>query len=199
MTGKVGVLALQGDVPEHAAFAARLVGADRVVHVRTPDQLSQVGALLMPGGESTTFSRLVDDARLREPLTARIRAGLPVLATCAGLILLAREVEPSRHGRDPTPLGVLDVKVRRNDYGRQVDSFEAKLSVEGIGEDIPAAFIRAPKILSCGPDVRTLASWAGDPVLVRAGKLWGLTFHPEVTDDPRVHAAFLRDAGLLDA
>jgi pyridoxal 5'-phosphate synthase pdxT subunit len=196
MKSKAGVLALQGDVPEHAKVAARLLGPDRVIEVRAPTQLAGVDALLLPGGESTTLSRLLDDSGLRAPLLERLRNGLPVLATCAGLILLAKEVEPSPRGRDPKSLGVLDVKVRRNDYGRQVESFETTLEVEGLGRDIPAAFIRAPRILSAGAGVRVLARAKGDPVMVREGPLWGLTFHPEVTGDDRIHAWFFREAGL---
>lgn len=197
MNGKAGVLALQGDVPEHAGVAARVLGTDRVVEVRAPAHLAGVSALLLPGGESTTLSRLLDDSDLRAPLLKRIREGLPVLATCAGLILLATDLEPSPHGRDPTPLAVLDVTVRRNDYGRQVESFETTLDVEGLGKDVPAAFIRAPRILDTGPGVRVLAKVRGDPVMVRQGPLWGLTFHPEVTGDDRIHAWFFRESGLL--
>ena len=196
-SGTVGVLALQGDVPEHAEVAASIVGPDHVRPVRTPKDLAAVDAVLLPGGESTTLSRLLDHAALREPLLERGHQGLPIMATCAGLILLARELEPSPHGRDPKTLGLLDVKVRRNDYGRQVDSFETRLEVEGLGKDVPAAFIRAPRILSVGPDVRVLARVREDPVLVREGHLWGLTFHPEVTGDPRLHRYFLTESGIL--
>ncbi len=196
-SGLLGVLALQGDVPEHAEAARGLLGPDRVLEVRSPQDLARVAAIVLPGGESTTLSLLLDRSGLRDPLTERVRAGLPVLATCAGLILLARELEPGTRGREPKTLGVLDVKVRRNDYGRQADSFETTLEVQGIGKDVPAAFIRAPRILGVGPGVRVLAKVGEDPVLVREGRLWGLTFHPEVTGDPRLLRAFLVDAGLL--
>ena len=195
--GAVGVLVLQGDAPEPARVAAKLLGPERVIEVRTPADLARSAALVLPGGESTTLSRLLERAGLRAPLVERVRAGLPVMATCAGLILLARELEPSPHGRDPTPLGLLDVKVRRNDYGRQVDSFETELAVEGLAETFPAAFIRAPRILATGPAVQVLARWQGAPVVVREGDRWGLTFHPEVTGDARLHALFFRRAGLL--
>lgn len=196
MKGKVGVLALQGDVPEHAHWAGALLGRERVLEVRAPDNLTAVDAIFLPGGESTTLSRLLDKTGLRAPLRARIAQGFPVLATCAGVILLAREVEATGHGREPEPLGVLDVKVRRNDYGRQVESFETVLSVEGVGTDVPAAFIRAPRILSVGPGVQVLSTCRGDPVVVREGNLWGLTFHPELTGDPRLLRSFLERSGV---
>jgi len=197
MSAIVGVLALQGDAPEHFAIAEEVVGSKRVREVRTPEDLAQVSALLLPGGESTTLSRLLDDSGLRNPLRQRAQEGFPLFATCAGLILVAKELEPSRHGRDPRPLGLLDVKVRRNDYGRQTDSFEASLPVEGLGSEFPAVFIRAPRILSSGPGVTVLARHQGAPVLVRQGNLWGLTFHPEIAGDPRLHARFLRESGIL--
>jgi 5'-phosphate synthase pdxT subunit len=196
--GLVGVLGLQGDIPEHFAMARRLVGPGRVREVKGPEDLSGVAALLLPGGESTTLSRLLDDTGLRGPLGERLRRGLPCLATCAGLILIAREVERSPHGRDPVPLGILPVKVRRNDYGRQAESFEAPLAIRGLdGGDFPAVFIRAPRIVSVDEGVEILAHHRGEPVAVRQGRLWGLTFHPEISEDPRVHAHFLREAGLL--
>jgi 5'-phosphate synthase pdxT subunit len=198
MPGRVGVLALQGDAPEHLETLRQILGADRVREVRTPETLADVEALFLPGGESTTLSRLLDEARLREPLTARISQGFPVFATCAGIILLARDLERSPGGRDPTPLGVLDVKVRRNDYGRQSESFEASLAIEGVaGGDFPGVFIRAPRIVEVGPKASTLARWKDSPVLVRQGGLWGLTFHPELSGDLRLHEAFLRSIGQI--
>ncbi len=195
----VGVLALQGDAPEHAAAVGALVDPKRVRLVLEPSDLSGLGALLMPGGESTTLSRLLDESGLRDPLTAAGRAGLPILGTCAGLILLAREVEPSPGGKDPVPLGLLSVRVRRNDYGRQAESFEAPIPVPDLpGGPFPGAFIRAPRILSVTPPAHTLAELGGHPVAVREGALWGLTFHPELSGDPRFHRLFLSSAGLLD-
>lgn len=194
----VGVLALQGDVPEHAAAAAALVGADRVRPVLEPAQLSGLGALLLPGGESTTMSRLLDESGLRAPLAEAGRAGLPILGTCAGLILLARELEPSPGGKDPVTLGLLSVRVRRNDYGRQAESFEAPVPFPELpGGPFLGAFIRAPRILSTAPTVRVLAELEGHPVAVREGALWGLTFHPELSGDLRLHRLFLTGAGLL--
>ncbi len=194
----VGVLALQGDAPEHAAAAAALVGPKRVRLVLEPADLSGLGALLLPGGESTTLSRLLDESGLRAPLTAAGRSGLPILGTCAGLILLARELEPSPGGKDPVPLGLLGVRVRRNDYGRQAESFEAPIPFPDLpGGPFPGAFIRAPRILEVTPPTRTLAQLAGHPVAVREGTLWGLTFHPELSGDLRLHRLFLSSAGLL--
>lgn len=192
---KVGVLALQGDVPEHVRAVEPLLGGERVTNVRAASDLLGLEALLLPGGESTTIGRLLDEAQLREPLAGAIGSGLAVLATCAGLVLLSREIEPSPGGRDPQPLGVLDVRVRRNDYGRQRESFEAPLRVEGVeGEPYPGVFIRSPRLVVVGPKAHPIA-WQGKEVVgVRAGKVWGLTFHPELAGDPRVHQAFLRSA-----
>lgn len=189
---RFGVLGLQGDAPEHRKALEELLGADGVRLVSTPRELETVNALALPGGESTTISRLLDETRLREPLAARIAAGLPVLATCAGLILLSRRLERSSEVRDPTTLPILDVTVRRNDYGRQKESFEGPVKVEGVpGRPFPGVFIRAPRILSVGPEARVVAERAGEPVGVAQGKVWGLTFHPELSGDRRLHAHFL--------
>ncbi|HTP54715.1 MAG TPA: pyridoxal 5'-phosphate synthase glutaminase subunit PdxT [Thermoplasmata archaeon] len=190
----VGVLALQGDVPEHLRALALGANGRPVVAVRSPADLEKVEALFLPGGESTTIARLLHDTHLWEPLRRRIRDGLPVLATCAGLILLARRLEPSATGRDPPTLDVLDVTVRRNDYGSQVDSFEEPIRVDGLGDEpFPGVFIRAPRILAVGPEAVPIA-WRGSEVVgVRGGRLWGLTFHPELSDDLRVHRRFLAE------
>ncbi len=192
---KVGVLSLQGDVPEHVRAVEPLLGHERVRTVRVPADLAGLDALLLPGGESTTIGRLLDDTGLREPLRGEIGRGLAILATCAGFVLLAREIEPSPGGRDPRPLGAIDVRVRRNDYGRQRESFEAPLTVEGIrGDPYPGVFIRSPRIVVVGPGATPIA-WHGREVVgVRAGRLWGLTFHPELAGDPRLHVAFLAAA-----
>jgi pyridoxal 5'-phosphate synthase pdxT subunit len=192
---KVGVLALQGDVPEHVAALRGTVPGNDILPVRTPEDLAGVRALFLPGGESTTIARLIEEASLWVPLQLRLSEGLPVLATCAGLILLARELAPSASGRDPPTFGVLDVVVRRNDYGTQRESCEAPVRVDGIpGKSFPGVFIRSPRILGVGPQAVPIA-WRGEEVVgVRAGPLWGLTFHPELAGDARIHRRFL--AGL---
>jgi len=192
---KVGVLALQGDVPEHLAALGAVHRGDDVVPVRTPAELAQVGALFMPGGESTTIARLLVQGGLWNPLGERIKKGLPVLATCAGLILLARELVPGLSGMDPPTYGLLDVAVRRNDYGSQRESFEAPIHVQGlVGEPFPGIFIRSPRIHSVGPEATAFAWHGGEVVGVRAGVIWGLAFHPELSGDPRLHQMFLEAA-----
>ena len=189
----VGVLALQGDVPEHEVAFAKLVGPTNVVRVRTPAELAKVDAITLPGGESTAISHLLDRTGLRMPLRERVARGLPVLATCAGLIVLAQRLEPVPGGRNPVSLRVLDVGVRRNDFGRQRESFEAPVRVEGVAEEFPGVFIRAPRILEVGPHAQAFA-WRGDDVVgVRSGAIWGVSFHPELSRDPRIAQAFLRD------
>lgn len=192
----VGVLALQGDVPEHLRVVRELV--PDTISVRSARDLESVAALFLPGGESTTIARLIEEMGLWAPLRERIGGGLPILATCAGLILLARDLAPSAFGRDPPTFGVLDVRVRRNDYGTQRESFEAPVRVEGIpGKRFPGVFIRSPRILGVGPDAAPIA-WRGEEVVgVRAGPVWGLTFHPELAGDLRVHRKFLTEAGAI--
>ncbi len=191
---KVGVLALQGDVPEHVAALAGLLPPESVVPVRRVADLRSVVGLFLPGGESTTIGRLLEETGIGPALKERIREGFPVLATCAGLILLATEIEASPGGRDPTPLGALDVKVRRNDYGTQRESFEAPVEVDGLDHPFPGVFIRAPRILSVGPGASVLARRGREVVGVRQGHLWGLTFHPELSRDGRIHALFLSES-----
>ncbi|HEX2294893.1 MAG TPA: pyridoxal 5'-phosphate synthase glutaminase subunit PdxT [Actinomycetota bacterium] len=181
---KVGVLALQGDVREHVR-ALDEAGAS-AAPVKTPEQLADVDALVMPGGESTTIGKLLDRFGLLEPLRDRARAGMPLYGTCAGLILMARDVEGPQDA--PHRLGVLDVTVRRNAYGRQVDSFETDLDVEGFAAPYRAVFIRAPVVERAGDGVEVLATVDGRPVLVRQGHLLASTFHPEMTGDNRVHS-----------
>lgn len=183
---RIGVLALQGDVAEHAAAFGALGIEARPV--KTPADLAAVDALVVPGGESTTAIRLVDRIGLAEPIVARVRAGMPIWGTCMGLILAARDVAES----DQRTLGLLDVTVRRNAFGRQADSAEAVLPVPVLGEEpFPAIFIRAPWIERAGPGVEILAERAGHPVMVRAGSVLGTSFHPELGPDRRVHAYFL--------
>ena len=187
---KVGVLALQGAFREHREVLDAL--DIECVEVRVPQHLGGVDALILPGGESTTMTRLLDTSGLREPLTGLLRDGLPALGTCAGLILMATDVLDGR--ADQVPLGVLDVTVRRNAYGRQRDSFEADLDVDGLaGPSFPGVFIRSPVVERIGTRIEVLAEYAGEPVLVRGGAVWGSTFHPELSGDLRVHQRFLQE------
>ena len=183
----VGILALQGDVAEHRA-ALRGCGVEPV-DVRTPAELEAVDALVLPGGESTTLLKLIDRSELRDPLVKRIAGGMPVLATCAGAIILATRVSDGE-----APLGVLDLTVTRNAYGTQRDSFEADIDVAGVGP-VRAVFIRAPVFDATGPGVEVLASWDGHPVAVRAGAILALAFHPEITGTPVLHRYFLDTTG----
>lgn len=187
---KVGVLALQGDVPEHLRVFHSLT--PDAIAVRTPTDLERVGALVLPGGESTTIARLIEEAGLWTPLHERLEEGLPILATCAGMILLARELAPSASGRDPSTFRVLDVTVRRNDYGPQRESCETAVRFEGLAKPpFPGVFIRSPRILAVGPQATPMA-WRGEEVVgVRSGGVWGLTFHPELSGDTRIHRRFL--------
>ena len=187
----IGVLALQGDVREHLAVLASL--DVRAVPVKDADALAGVDGLVLPGGESTTISMLAIRWGLMEPLRAAVRAGMPVFGSCAGMILLADTVLDGR--ADQEPIGGLDMVVRRNAFGRQVDSFEADVDFPALGEEpIRAVFIRAPWVESVGPSVDVLASVpaASDDriVAVRAGGLLATSFHPELTGDHRVHALF---------
>jgi 5'-phosphate synthase pdxT subunit len=171
----VGVLALQGDFEAHCAVLASL-GADCRL-VRVPADLEGLDGLVMPGGESTTVSLGIEREGLAEPLRDLVRSGTPVLATCAGLIVLDRD-----------HLGVLDVRAERNAFGRQVRSFEADLDVTGLADTLRAVFIRAPWVAETGEGVEVLASVDGHPVAVRQDNVLAVAFHPELTDDPRVHA-----------
>lgn len=186
----LGVVALQGDVREHVASVAQL-GVE-VVEVRAPRDMSGVDALIFPGGESTTISYLLETSGLRAPVGDALRSGLPVLGTCAGLIMLSTAVRDGR--ADQWSFGAIDVTVRRNGYGRQIASFEAPVSL-ATGGTFPGVFIRAPRMTQWGDSVEVLATYDhGDgahPVLVRQGNAWGCSFHPELTSDFRIHAMFL--------
>lgn len=177
----VGVLALQGDVREHSRMAAAAGGG--AAAVRLPADLEGVDALIIPGGESTAIGRLAVLYGMIDPLRRRIEAGLPVLGTCAGMIFLASGVTD---GAQPQ-LGVLDMVVERNAFGRQNESFECDLDVEGWDDELHAVFIRAPLVDEVGPEVEVLAEHEGKPVLVRSGRVLAAAFHPELTDDPRLH------------
>ncbi len=187
----VGVLALQGAFAAHAAILESL-GTD-TVEVRTVEQLESVDALVIPGGESTTMSMLLDRSGMLEPLRRRLADGLPAFGTCAGLILLAAEI---RDGRDDQhALGMIDLTVARNGYGRQIDSFESDLDVVGLDGPFHAVFIRAPRVERAGDGVEVLASVDGDPVLCRQGSVLVAGFHPELSGDDRIHRQWLAHAG----
>lgn len=188
----VGVLTLQGDYGKHRQAFASLGRA--TLAVRRPAELDQVSSLVIPGGESTTLTRLMDRAGLRAPLCAFADTH-PMMGTCAGLIMMARGLaSESESGHGVVPLGLLDCTVRRNAYGRQIDSFTAPLGLDLLaGGQVPysGVFIRAPRIVSVGDDVDVLIFYRDEPVAVRQGHLLGLTFHPELTADLRIHRAFL--------
>ena len=182
----VGVLALQGAFREHVAAVTRLGATAR--EVRQLKDIDGIDALIIPGGESTTMGKLLNEWNMLEPLRQRILDGMPVYGSCAGLILLCREIEDS----DQPRLGVLDATVRRNAFGRQVDSFETDLSIPEIGADpIPAVFIRAPVITGVGAGVTVLAEVKGQAVAVRQNNILATSFHPELTPDTRMHSYFL--------
>lgn len=183
---KIGVLALQGAVREHVQIVEKL-GCVAVPITRVED-LAGLDGLVLPGGESTTMRKLLDRYELLEPIRSLANKGLPMFGTCAGLILLARDVidyEPH--------LAVMDVKVARNSYGRQVDSFEVPLTIKGIGEGIPAVFIRAPHIVSVGEGVEILATYDDKIVLAQDGHMLGCSFHPELTEDTRIMEYFINN------
>ena len=183
---KIGILALQGDVGEHAAALTALDAA--VVEVRTPQDLAGIDGIVLPGGESTTISLLLQSSELFDALDELFVEGMPAFGTCAGMILLAREVLDGRP--DQRSFGVVDIAVRRNAFGRQVDSFETALTVEGVGS-VPAVFIRAPVVERVGEGVEVLATVDGRPVLCRQGATLVAAFHPELSDDLRLHRLFL--------
>ena len=192
---KVGVLALQGASRRHVE-ALNALGA-HTVEVRTPQDLSGIEGLILPGGESTTMSKLLDLSDLFEPIVERLTDGMPAFGTCAGLILLSGTILDGR--ADQRCFGVLDVAVRRNAFGRQVDSFETEVRIVGLAGDglagggFPAVFIRAPVIERVGDGVEVLATVAGHPVLCRQGPVLAAAFHPELSDDLRLHQLFLED------
>lgn len=201
---RVGVLALQGDFAEHLAALRRLghhppngrhaaseepTAEVEAVEVRLPAELARVDALVIPGGESTTIGKLLVEYRLLEPLRQRIAEGLPVFGTCAGAIVLAKDIG----GLDQPLVGAMDLTVRRNAFGRQLQSFEADLTVPALGAaSLRAVFIRAPAILSVGPEVKVLARLDSETIVAaHQGNLLATTFHPELTDDTRLHRYFV--------
>jgi 5'-phosphate synthase pdxT subunit len=190
VTVRVGVLALQGDTREHLAALSE-AGAD-AVKVRRVSELDAVDALVIPGGESTAMSKLLREFELLEPLRTRLADGMPAYGSCAGMILLATEiVDAGVPGREALPLGAIDMTVRRNAFGRQVDSFEGDIAFDGLDEPVHAVFIRAPWVERVGPEVEVLARAAGHPVAVRQGRMLATSFHPEMTGDRRVHRLFV--------
>lgn len=182
------MLALQGAFAEHVA-TLRSLGVE-AVEVRLPEHLAGLDGLIIPGGESTTIGKLMVQYALEEPIRALVRSGKPVLGTCAGMIMLANEIT----GTDQPRLGLMDIEVERNAFGRQVDSFETGIAIEGVaGEPFPAIFIRAPRIRQVGPGVEVLARLEdGTVVAARQNNVVVLSFHPELTRDPRLHQFFLQ-------
>jgi 5'-phosphate synthase pdxT subunit len=187
---RIGVLALQGDTREHLA-ALRDAGADSVP-VRRRDELGAVDALVIPGGESTTISHLLRELDLLEPLRTRLADGLPAYGACAGMILLASEIlDAGAGGREALPLSGIDMTVRRNAFGRQIDSFEGDIEFTGLDEPVHAVFIRAPWVERVGDGVQVLARAADHAVAVRQGRVLATAFHPEMTGDRRIHRLFV--------
>ena len=187
---RIGVLALQGDTREHLA-ALRDCGAESMP-VRRQAELDAVDGLVLPGGESTTISHLLREGGLLEPLRARLAGGLPAYGACAGMILLASEIlDAGTGGREALPLGGIDITVRRNAFGRQVDSFEGDVAFTGFDDPVHGIFIRAPWVERVGDGVQVLATAAGHPVAVRQGSVLATAFHPEITGDRRIHRLFV--------
>lgn len=183
---KIGVLGLQGAVREHAR-SIEACGAEAIV-VKKPEQLQEIDGLIIPGGESTTMRRLMDKYGFMEPLKQFAAQGKPMFGTCAGLIILAKRIV----GYEEPHLGVMDVTVERNSFGRQRESFEAELSIAGIADDFVGVFIRAPHIVEVGEDVEILAKHEGRIVAARQGQFLGCSFHPELTDDHRMTQYFIQ-------
>lgn len=195
-----GVIAVQGDVSEHAVALSRAAETHSVdceiTEIRTSGIVPECDVLLLPGGESTTISRLLADEGIDSEIRTHVAAGKPLLATCAGLIVASSDANDDR----VQTLGVLDVTVDRNAFGRQKDSFEAPLEIEGLKKPFPAVFIRAPLIDTVGDGVDVLADWEGDPVAVQQGPVVASSFHPELTVDSRLHQlAFFADEPTLSS
>ena len=188
---KIGVLAIQGDFREHGLMLDSI--GQNWDEIRLPDQLNDLDGLIIPGGESTTIVQLIDTYNLRMPIQRLASNGLAIWGTCAGMIVVAKTLSDKK----PVPLGLMDIDVSRNAFGRQIDSFETTVSVTGIkGEPIHAVFIRAPQILNTGPNVDILSTLEnGNPVTVRENKILATSFHPELTEDTRMHELFVSIAG----
>lgn len=183
---KIGVLALQGAVSEHT-HSIEACGGAKAITVKSVEDLTLVDGLILPGGESTTMRKLIDRFEMLEPLRQFALDGKPMFGTCAGLILLAKDLV----GNDYSHIGALNATVERNSYGRQVDSFETSLYIEGVAADFPAVFIRAPHIVNVEGNVKILATYRDRIVMVRQGHLLGCSFHPELTTDQRITAYFI--------
>ena len=188
-TKVVGVLALQGAFNRHTRMLGELNVATQ--EVRTPQDLASVDALVMPGGESTTMSQLLESSELFEPIKKMIHEGMPVFGTCAGMILLAKEIIDGRD--DQVSFGAIDIDVQRNAYGRQIDSFEAEIEVEGFNTPFHAVFIRAPRIVKAAQSVEVLAEFGVEIVLARQKNVLVASFHPELSPDQRIHELFVRE------
>ena len=182
----IGVLAIQGDFLEHRNMLDS-IGIESV-EVRLPEQLENIDGLIIPGGESTTIVQLIDIYEMRQPLVEKVRKGLAVWGTCAGMIVIAKHLKDKR----PNPLGLMDIEVSRNAFGRQIDSFETNLDINGMdGPPMHAIFIRAPLVTEIGNGVEILAEVdQGKPVAVKQNRILATSFHPELTEDPRMHAMF---------
>jgi pyridoxal 5'-phosphate synthase pdxT subunit len=185
---EVGVLAVQGDFEKHIEALRRADPDVAVREVRTVEDLAEVGRLIIPGGESTTVGLLLERYGLGQAIKEAARDGMPVWGTCMGMILMAREVE----NREQYTLGLLDIKVRRNAFGAQVHSFEDEVALDGLEEPVLGVFIRAPVVTEIAPPVEAIGRYADQVVAVRQGNLLGTSFHPELTDDTRLHEWFLR-------
>lgn len=188
-TKVVGVLALQGAFNRHTKVLGELNVATQ--EVRTPQDLASVDALVMPGGESTTMSQLLESSELFEPIKKMIHEGMPVFGTCAGMILLAKEIIDGRD--DQVSFGAIDIDVQRNAYGRQIDSFEAEIEVDGFNTPFHAVFIRAPRIVKAAQSVEVLAEFGVEIVLARQKNVLVASFHPELSPDQRIHELFVRE------
>lgn len=186
---KIGVLAIQGDFAAHKKMLERM--GVKTVEVRNADQLAEVDGLIMPGGESTTMLKFLVEENLWKPISQYSQTGKPIFGTCAGAILLAREVK-----NPPQPsLNLIDIAIERNSYGRQVDSFITKVETRFTDNAIEAVFIRAPKIQAIGQEVDVLATLENQPIFVRQNNVFAATFHPELTNDDRIHRLFIQSLG----
>jgi pyridoxal 5'-phosphate synthase pdxT subunit len=189
MVMKIGVLALQGNFAEHIETLKKCKGID-AVEVRLPEDLKDLSGLVIPGGESTTISKLLATSGLDKTILEKQKSGMGIFGTCAGAVIISKKItNPSRNNTEP--FGMIDIEIARNDYGRQVDSFETDLEIKDIGE-FHAVFIRAPIIHNIGDGVEVLAEFEGKPVLVKQDKIMACTFHPELTDRTDVHENFIK-------